>query len=288
VEVVHFTFPENLALYWEMTAQTQWLVAALLFLLIEERAVEAARGAWTSRRWCWSSRWSVLQYLYALMFLVAYVLVVFLLRGERPSLRRLSLTIVAPAALAIGIFGVQLVLAKVDPDVQLRGSRFLYRTGLDGDRELYGDHLDIAFGRDFIRAQRPGNREYFFRWPILFVSGVLAMIAALVAYPWGASADSHRRAAQPSRRVRRSRRTLQPARRAAPLFLRSRARPAADPGAVRAYARAGRSACGPHRSHPADHAFRIGVGGVPSGAGVRALLSALSVADFAPARSTCW
>ncbi len=182
VEMAHFTFPENLAIYWGMTAQTLWLVTAALFLLIEERAVDGRTRRMNVAQAVLVFAMMRLQYVYAMMFLAAYVLAVFLLRGERPPLRRMLLMIVAPAMAALAIFAGQLLLARVDPEVKLFGSRFLYRTGLDGDAELYGDHLDIAFGRDFIRAQRPGNRESFFRWPVLFVSGVLATLAAFIAY----------------------------------------------------------------------------------------------------------
>lgn len=182
VEMAHFTFPENLAIYWGMTAQTLWLVGAVLFLLIEERAVDGRTRRMNVAQAALVFAMVRVQYVYALMFLAVYVLAVFLLRGERPPLRRVLLMIVAPAAAALAIFAGQLLVARVDPEVKLFGSRFLYRTGLDGDGELYGDPLDIAFGRDFIRAQRPGNRQYFFRWPILFVSGVLATLAAFIAY----------------------------------------------------------------------------------------------------------
>jgi hypothetical protein len=82
----------------------------------------------------------------------------------------------------MALFGMQLALAGMDDGVKLVGSRFLYRTGLDGDAELYKTPLDIAFGRDIVRAQRPGAREQLFRWPVLFFSGVIAVIALFVAY----------------------------------------------------------------------------------------------------------
>lgn len=176
VEMTLFTFPENLAIFWEMTAQAQWLVLAAVFLLLDEpsRRANIARAVLVFAM-------VRVQYLYALLFLAAYLLVVSLLRDERPPLRRVVLMILAPAAAALAIFAGQLLIARADPGVKLAGSRFLYRTGLDGDAELYGDPLDIAFGRDFIRAQRPGHREAFFRWPVLFASGVAAVLAALIA-----------------------------------------------------------------------------------------------------------
>lgn len=182
VEMAHFTFPENLAIEWGMTAQTLWLIPAALFLLVEERAVEGRTRRMNVAQAVTVFAMVRMQYLYALMFLAAYAAAVFLLRGERPPWRRFALMIVAPAIAAMAIFAGQLLVAKVDPEVKLFGSRFLYRTGLDGDAELYRDHLDIAFGRDFIRAQRPGHREYLFRWPVLFAAGVLATLAALLAY----------------------------------------------------------------------------------------------------------
>ena len=50
---------------------------------------------------------------------------------------------------------------------------------------FYGDHLDIAFGRDVVRKGRSGNPEYLFRWPSLFLAGVAAVLAILAAYVRG-------------------------------------------------------------------------------------------------------
>jgi len=66
--------------------------------------------------------------------------------------------------------------------VTIVGSGFLYRTGLDGDAMFYGDPLDIAFGRDLVRAQRAGNKEFLFRWETLFFAGVAAMLILLAAH----------------------------------------------------------------------------------------------------------
>lgn len=182
VEVVQFTFPENIAIFWGMTGQMLWLVAALVFLLVEERAVDGRTRRMDILQAAMVLTMMRMQYVYALMFLAAYLATVLVLREERPSLRRIALTIAAPSVGALALFAGQLVLAKYDPEVKLFGSRFSYRTGLDGDGELYGDHLDIAFRRDFIRAQRTGNRQYLFRWPVLFIGGLLAVAAALFAY----------------------------------------------------------------------------------------------------------
>src|SRR3954451_23245939 len=47
---------------------------------------------------------------------------------------------------------------------------------------FYGDPLDIAFGRDVIRAHRGGNKEFLFRWETLFFAGVAAVLVLLAAY----------------------------------------------------------------------------------------------------------
>ncbi len=182
VEMVQFTFPENIARYFGMTAEMMWLIPAVLFLLVEERAAGGRTRRMNVAQAVLVFAMMRMQYVYAIMFLAAYVLAVFVLRDERATLRRIALAIVVPAAAALVIFAGQLLLAKYDPEVKLFGSRFLYRTGLDGDGELYGDPLDIAFGRYFIRAQIPRNREYYFRWPILFAAGALAVLTLFVAY----------------------------------------------------------------------------------------------------------
>lgn len=38
------------------------------------------------------------------------------------------------------------------------------------------------FRQGFHPRREPGNREYLFRWPILFFSGALSVVAAFVAY----------------------------------------------------------------------------------------------------------
>lgn len=182
VQMVQFTFPENVAIFWAMTAEMVWLVTALLFLLVEESAVDGRTRRMNVAQMGLVFAMVRIQYSYALMFLTLYLAAVFVLGGERPPLRRVLYTIAAPAAAALVLFAGQLTLAKYDPEVKLFGSRFLYRTGLDGDAELYKDHLDIAFGRDFVRAETPGNRQYLYRWPVLFFAGALSAVAAFIAY----------------------------------------------------------------------------------------------------------
>jgi hypothetical protein len=180
-QLVLFTFPDNLALYWDMTAQAYWLIPALAFLLIEERAVDGRTRRLNLAQALTVFAMTYVEYVCATMFLLAYLLALILLKGDRPPLKRLVLMLAVPWLAAVALFGLQLALAGADPQVKLVGSRFLYRTGLDGDAELYGTPLDIAFGRDIVRAQRPAAREQLFHWPLLFGAGVAAVLLMLLA-----------------------------------------------------------------------------------------------------------
>jgi hypothetical protein len=187
-QMVWLTFPDNLALFWQTSAQIYCLAAALFFLLLEEAVLDGRR----------TRRITVLQgvavffivyfeFVMAVMFLAAWLATVFLVRGERPPLRRLVVMLLLPFAIAMSIYGLQLIGARSERSngVTIVGSGFLYRTGLDGDAMFYGDPLDIAFGRDVVRAQRSGNKEFLFRWETLFFAGIAAVLVALAAYVRG-------------------------------------------------------------------------------------------------------
>jgi len=184
-QIVQLTFPDNLALVFELSAQTYWLLPTLAFLLLEERAAGNRTRRLTVLQAIAIFAMTYLEFVCATMFLAAYLAAVLLLRGERPSLRRLAAMLLLPWLAALAIYGIQLTAARqqaLRTGATLTGSGFLYRTGLDGDAALYGDHLDIAFGRDLVRAQRPGHCPSLFRWPTLFVAGIAAVLALLAAY----------------------------------------------------------------------------------------------------------
>ncbi|HJQ40512.1 MAG TPA: hypothetical protein VKB93_25480 [Thermoanaerobaculia bacterium] len=172
-QMVQFTFPESLSLYWEMISQAFWLLPAIAFLLLEETPFRKPR-----LQALVVFAMTYVDFMLTLAFLFAYIATVLLLRAERPPLRWLLAAWLA----AMALFAAQLLLAKYDPAVRLVGSRFLYRTGLDGDAMFYGTHLDIALGRDVVRAGRLGNSKYLFHWPTLFFGGVLAVLVTLFAY----------------------------------------------------------------------------------------------------------
>lgn len=181
-QMVQFTFPANLALSWEMSAQAYSLIPAIAFLLLEERALDGRTRTYTILQAMSIFALTLLEGLCATMFIAAYLATVLLVRGDRPPLRRLVVTLLLPWLAAYAIYGIQLTCAKREAartGAALIGSSFPYRTGLDGDATFYRDHLDIAFGRDVVRAGRPKSR---FRWPLLFIAGTAALLAILAAF----------------------------------------------------------------------------------------------------------
>lgn len=165
-QMVQFTFPDNVALYWQNRPHVWWLLFALCFFLAEEegRPLMQALAVFAM---------TYMEFIYATFFLAAYAATVLLLRDERPPLRPLAKLLAVPWAAAMALFALQRLGIH-----DLAGSAFLYRTGLDGDAALYRTHLDIAFGRAIVRRQQ----TYLFHWPVLFVCGAAAALASFGAY----------------------------------------------------------------------------------------------------------
>lgn len=183
VETVWFTFPSNLAVYWEMSAQAYCLFAAIGFLLIEERALDGRTRLLTTLQALSVFALTYVEYVAGTMFVASYLATVLILRGERPR-KRLVVVLLLAWVCAFAIFGLQLSGARAErrrTGIKVVGSSFLYRSGLDGDSMFYGDHLDIAFGRDMLR-RAPENAQFYFRWEWLFLAGVASVLVTLAAY----------------------------------------------------------------------------------------------------------
>ena len=182
LEAVHFTFPDNLALFWEMSARGCWLFFAALFLLIEERCVDGRTRGLTIAQAVATFLLTYMDHIAGPAFVASYCAVTLLLGNGRRTLKRVVVTAVAPAALALAVFAVQLGWVHVAyPDIPKQGSGFLARTGLDGSSQHYVDHMDIAYGRDLARANFAQNRSALFRWQWLFVAGTTAFLGSVVA-----------------------------------------------------------------------------------------------------------
>jgi len=182
-QMVWFTFPENLAGFWFLPEQTWCLLPALVFLLLEERALDVGRRRLLTMLQALAVfALTYIEFVAGTMFIVSYAATIFLLRGDRPSFKRLGAILLLPWICAFAIYGIELIgVRQVSRAIgaKLTGSDFLYRSGLDGDAMFYGDHLDIAFGRDVVRG---GRSPHLFRWEWLFLCGIAAVLATLAAY----------------------------------------------------------------------------------------------------------
>ncbi|MDP9192869.1 MAG: hypothetical protein M3P06_14300 [Acidobacteriota bacterium] len=187
VVIVLFTFPESLQLYWEMTAQSYALLFALVFLILEERGLDHSRR---TRGLLIAQAVAVflmtaMEMIFGLCFAASLVAAIVLLRrGE--SFRRFLLVAVLPCLAGLAVYLVQVKIATARfPDAPTTGSNILFRTGLDGDASVYGDHLDIALNRTIPRGNWAANRQYLFRWPTVFFLGVASIFAVLIAFVRG-------------------------------------------------------------------------------------------------------
>lgn len=184
VVIVVFTFPDNLALYWEMSTQAYALLFAIIFLLIEERCVDGGRTRTHSIFQAAAAFFmAYMEQTFALAFISTIAAMLSVLEQRRGSWRRFVLLALTPCLAALALYGLQLYGAATRfPNVEITGSTFMFRSGLDGESLYYRDHLDIAWRRDWARNNWPVNREALFRWTWVFILGSLSTLAVYVAY----------------------------------------------------------------------------------------------------------
>jgi hypothetical protein len=189
VVLVLFTNPECLQLYWELNPQAYSLLFALVYLILEESRLDRSpgyRGLLIAQAAA-VFLMTAMEMIFALCFAASLAAAIVLLRrGE--SFRRFVLVVALPLVAALVLYQVQMRIASARyPDVPTVGSSMLFRTGLDGDASVYGDHLDIAFNRSIPRGNwgTPDIQKYFFRWPTVFVLGVVSLVAVLIAFVRG-------------------------------------------------------------------------------------------------------
>ena len=184
VVVVLFTFPDNLDLYWEMSAQAYGLLFALLYLVIEERALDMPRrprGMLIAQAGT-VFLMTLMEGIFALGFAASIAATLVILRRDG-SWKRFLLVMVLPCFAAFMFYQLQLKVASARfPSAPTYGSKMLWRTGFDGESIYYGDHLDIAKRRDVARGNWTINREYLFRWTWVFYLGVVSTLGILIGF----------------------------------------------------------------------------------------------------------
>lgn len=184
VVMLLFTFPDNLALYWEMTSQAYWAVFAIVFLLLQERCADGRRTRnLTIAQAASAFVMTLMEPISALAFFASIGLAMLMLEQQPGEWKRFALLAVLPFIAAMVLFGVQRKVADARfPADAFTGSDLIFRSGLDGDARYYGNHLDIAFGRDPARKNWSVNREHLFRWKWVFLLGTVATLAIVAAY----------------------------------------------------------------------------------------------------------
>jgi hypothetical protein len=182
VEIVHFTFPDNLALFWELSGRQPFLIFAVIFLIIEEQRPTPRTRVQTLGQGLAAFLLTYMEYAAGMAFLASFFVVTSVVAPKPTRLRQLLAITILPAVLALGLFGLQRKWAVAHhADAATYGGSFLFRSGLDGSTQYYRSHLDIATRRDTARANFPPNQSLLFRWKWLFIAGTAAMLALALA-----------------------------------------------------------------------------------------------------------
>jgi hypothetical protein len=180
-QIVFITFPDVLAQYWELGAQAAAMPFALLFLILEDAlSAEPARRGLRVAQAIAAFCLVYIESVFGVFFLATYGVFAWLIDTNREALSHILLKTAIPAAAALVLFSAQLTWVRAHlPDVPLKGSEFMFRSGLDGSTQYYRDHLDIIYGREVARRNFPVNRQYLFNWSGLFVAGMLATVGVI-------------------------------------------------------------------------------------------------------------
>lgn len=183
MQAVHFTFPDNLFVYFEMSARIPMLFFAGVFLLLEEASIDRRTRALTVAQGLAAFALTYMEHVAGLAFIVSYFVVSLLLGGERRQFKRLLLVSIFPMLMALGVYANQLSWMRyLRPEAPMIGADFASRSGFDGSTAMYVDHLDIARKRDLARANWPApNNAHLFRWKWLFFAGTAALVWVLIA-----------------------------------------------------------------------------------------------------------
>ncbi len=180
---VYQTFPSNLNAILSIYPTIFVLLGFISFLILELRGI----GDETPPGWCAGARAATVFAMFYCdpitvgLFMMFYCLVSVLLAPEVHRNYRFLVTIAVPAALAVGVFALQLLWVRWRyPGIQLYGSSFMFRTGFDGATDYYRTHADLILSR-FTLAFGP-ELLYLAQWWVLMVGGLIALVWVTVSY----------------------------------------------------------------------------------------------------------
>jgi hypothetical protein len=190
LQSVYFTFPDNLMIFWEITSRAFWLIFVCIFLLIDEHRRDGAITRSDTLFLAASVFFMTwMEYIAGACFIGSYVLlnIVLVPADRRWSWKRLLAVCVLPMLFAIGVHRVQIAVARhLHPEMDIHGTTFMSRTGLDGAIDIYQDHLDIAYnrkwGRNVLGTEK--TRDLLLKWPWLFYASTAALVTLLIGAMW--------------------------------------------------------------------------------------------------------
>ena len=173
---VYQTFPQNLYYFWEILPTTVVSTIVASWLLLEEsrfgqlrddtRTVVLRSAAVFLLAW--------LEPVSAFFLLPTFALVLFLLAPAEWRRIPFGRSVVVPAVAALGLYALQILWVRFwYPGVNLVGSSFVFRTGLDGSTQYVLGHWDLLT-RKWPVPDWPINL-----WKPLFLSGFAAYVLVL-------------------------------------------------------------------------------------------------------------
>ncbi|MBI4776149.1 MAG: hypothetical protein HY788_18555 [Deltaproteobacteria bacterium] len=169
---VYQTFPYNLRYYWEIYPSAVICIFAIGYLILVERSLrqETPSGFHHVLRVVIVFGMFYTEPFTAFFFLVTYYLIAIVMHPSVIKGQRHILTIIIPGLAGILLYLGQLYYVKLTyPEVELVGSGWLFRTGLDGSTKYVGDHFGLLFDKRRFLVSGIGNWKYF------FMSGLMSM-----------------------------------------------------------------------------------------------------------------
>jgi hypothetical protein len=179
---VYQTFPPNLWYFWEIYSTTAAVVFVIAFLLFEDvRARREGAAPWLDvlRGACVFCA-TFTEWLVGGFLIVAYSLTTILMSPESFKGKSPLKVLVLPGLAAWGVYRLQVIWVRRNfPEVELVGSSFLFRAGLDGSTQYYGGLSDLWSRRFhfFMPHLEPIVQPSF-----LFVAGGLAVLILAALY----------------------------------------------------------------------------------------------------------
>lgn len=180
---VYQTFPINLWYYWEIYATAVAAPFIILFLLIQEITYGREPGSrfLTMLLSLCVFALASTDLLAAWFIFIAYCLAALTMAPESVKKLPVLKTLIVPAILACSLFALQVLWVKLRyPNVEFVGSTFMFRSGLDGSKQVYATHVDLVTRPlvfDFLPQMKLLTRPWF-----LFGGGGLAVLTVAWLY----------------------------------------------------------------------------------------------------------